>query len=232
MNPLVRILISAVLCIGLVGSDSSAEAASKKMTKAQIVACAKKFNIDVNGDKPFSPASNPAEGECSPRKINGFPVPDPKCTPGAVNPTLTLKVLLASGFKTGCVRDQATSAKEKASTYDAYGANHPENNTGQNQVCELDHLVSLELGGADTLDNIWPQCGPNRAVLKNRYFKRKDTVENYLAWLVKNDRMDLDEAQHGIAKDWTQYLEKAEQACPGGRCDDDNLPPPRHEGGR
>jgi hypothetical protein len=30
----------------------------------------------------------------------------------------------------------------------------PHGNSGSNQVCELDHLVPLELGGADGLGNI------------------------------------------------------------------------------
>ncbi len=58
-------------------------------------------------------------------------------------------------------------------------------NSDQNQVCELDHLVPLELGGADGLGNIWPQCGPDSVALNERYFKIKDRVEVYLADEVK-----------------------------------------------
>ena len=69
-----------------------------------------------------------------------------------------------------------------------------------NQVCELDHLVPLELGGADTLDNIWPQCGPNGVGLHERYFKLKDMVENYLtAPMVKAGRMDLDKTRRSYS---------------------------------
>jgi len=49
-------------------------------------------------------------------------------------------------------------------------------------------------------------------------FKRKDTVENYLAKQVRDGNMSLDDAQRGIAKDWTQYLKDAEAACPDGKC--------------
>ena len=42
----------------------------------------------------------------------------------------------------------------KARTYVWYRLAQPSDNSGENQICELDHLVSLELGGADTLDNI------------------------------------------------------------------------------
>ena len=99
-----------------------------------------------------------------------------------------------------------------------YNLPHPSNNSGEAQICELDHLISLELGGADTLDNIWPQCGPSGVSLPQRFFKEKDTVENFLAMQVREGRMDLSEAQKGIATDWTQFLDQARRACPEGRC--------------
>jgi hypothetical protein len=155
--------------------------------------------------------SQPAAGQCRPRRAaNGDPLPDPACTPGAVNPSLTLPVLQDAAFKTGpCVRDKATSAQAKSKTYGWYGLAPPPGNTGQHQVCEKDHLVSLELGGADTLDNIWPQCGPDETALNARYFKQKDLVENYLAAQVRAGQIPLAQAQQGIARDWTQYLAPA-----------------------
>ena len=75
----------------------------------------------------------------------------------------------------------------------------------------MDHLVPLELGGADGLGNIWPECGPDATVLENRFFKTKDRVENYLAREVRAGRMSLGDAQRGIASDWTQYLAAANQ---------------------
>src|SRR5262249_52975786 len=116
------------------------------------------------------------------------------------------------------VRDQTTSAGEKDKTYVRYDIQKPANNTGNNQTCEKDHLVSLELGGADTLDNIWPECGPPGVAPSERFFKQKDKVEDYLAAEVRAGRMDLAEAQKGIATDWTQFLEAAKRKCPGGHC--------------
>jgi hypothetical protein len=121
-------------------------------------------------------------------------------------------------FTTRCLRDTATTEEEKESTYGWYNLKHPSDNSGENQTCELDHLISLELGGADTLDNIWPQCGPSGASLQKRFFKMKDIVENFLAMQVRADRMGLIDAQRGIATDWTQYLEEARRVCPEGRC--------------
>ena len=60
---------------------------------------------------------------------------------------------------------------------------------------KLDHLVPLELGGSDGLGNIWPECGPDDVILRERYFRQKDHVENYLATEVRSGRMSLDSAQ-------------------------------------
>ena len=107
---------------------------------------------------------------------------------GVIYIAMNLTYMTNKGFGTDCVRNQATSADKKLDTYTWYKARKPATNTGKNQVCELDHLVSLELGGSDTLDNIWPQCGPKKAILNSRYFKRKDAVENFLAGEVRNGK--------------------------------------------
>ena len=175
-------------------------------------------NVDVHGDQPFGQVTNQRPGACNMQLKNGFPIPDPSCTPGAFNPTITVEIIDDPDFSTKCIRDQATTPREKSVTYSWYRLRPPANNDGQNQVCELDHLVPLELGGADTLDNIWPQCGPNGVALRARYFKLKDMVEDYLTAMVKAAKMDLDEARKGIATDWTQYLAAARLACRGERC--------------
>ncbi len=143
------------------------------------------------------------------------PTPDPTCTPGAINPTVTLDVIKNAAFRTDCVRDCTTSAATKAN-YTSYKIAHPANNTGVNQTCELDRVVPLEIGGADTLDNIWPQCGPKNATLAKRYFKQKDMVENYLANMVKTqvtDPRQLANLQKLIAEDRTQLLPFAQAWC-------------------
>ena len=73
--------------------------------------------------------------------------PDPKMTPGAV---------LTTDAATVCTRGYAktvrhTSGKLKAAIYNAYGVNKAAGHF------EVDHLISLELGGADDAANLWPQ---------------------------------------------------------------------------
>jgi hypothetical protein len=174
--------------------------------------------VDAQGSTAFSSTPLPARPTCTAETIGAFPIPDPKCTPGAINPSITLLVLDNPLFRTGCIRNCVTSESAKAKTYDWYGTPHPPNNTGANQVCELDHLVPLEMGGADTLDNIWPQCGPDGVTLNDRFFKQKDLVENYLTAQVKHGAMDLMTAQREIARDWTQFLEAARSACSTPAC--------------
>jgi hypothetical protein len=145
-------------------------------------------------------------------------MPDPSCTPGAVNPTVTIDVLKNTNFRTCCIRDKVESEPDKHVAYKWYGVPDPPNNT-KDQTCELDHLVPLELGGGDSMDNIWPQCGPDNVTLKERYFKQKDQVEFYLADQVKAGAMDQSTAQHAIAKDYTQFLDAAKQYCSSHKCE-------------
>jgi hypothetical protein len=182
--------------------------ATETLLAADPAACAS-LGVDGKASQPLASATIPPGHVCRARTSNGYPIPDPTCTPGAYNPTLPVATLNSPKFKTPCVRDKATTPAQKAHTYDWYEIAKPSDNSGQNQVCELDHLVSLELGGADTLDNLWPQCGPDAVTLNERFFKIKDAVENYLAREVKAGRMDQRAAQRGIAEDWTQYLDAA-----------------------
>jgi hypothetical protein len=161
----------------------------------------------------FADWQEPAMDSCAVRMRNGYPEPDARCTPGGVNPSITVDVLRDPQWRTGEVRNCASSEAQKHVAYGWYDIEKPRVNSNQNQICELDHLVPLELGGADGLGNIWPQCGPDDVTLKQRYFKQKDMVENYLAEEVKAGRMPLDAAQRGIASDWAQYLNDADMWC-------------------
>jgi hypothetical protein len=141
------LLLVGITCVAL---PEAARAASP--------ANCEEFNLDGTASTPLQAVSLPPPQSCTTRMSNGFPLPDPNCTPGAVNPTLTVDVLQNRDFRTGCVRSHATTEEEKATTYEWYGIVHPAHNSGATQTCELDHLISLELGGADTLDNIWRFC--------------------------------------------------------------------------
>ncbi len=163
--------------------------------------------------QPLSPsASDHAPGSCHVHKAaDGYQLPDPSCTPGAVNPTLTVSVLLNSSFRTSMVRDKLTSEITKRKVYAWYGITLPTNNTGTTQTCELDHLIDLASGGADSLDNIWPQCqapGAAPVLVGIREFKIKDRFAEHNVMAQVKAGADLATLQREIAADWTQFIPK------------------------
>ena len=65
----------------------------------------------------------------------------------------------------------------------------------------LDHLCRCEIGGADTIENIWPE--PRRSLAGEWDDEAKDQLERRLAVLVCDRSLPVTEAQRAIAEDWT-----------------------------
>jgi hypothetical protein len=162
--------------------------------------------FDPKASQPLKAVTLPPKKLCEFKVVNGFQLPDPDCTPGSVNPTLTAEVLSDPHFKTSCARGMSMSEGKKEQVYAWYGLTKPANNRGVNEKCELDHLISLELGGSDGLENIWPQCHQATRGRGVAEFRQKDKVESYLGRQIEKNAISLSEAQRGIAKDWTRYL--------------------------
>lgn len=116
-------------------------------------------------------------------------LPDPDCTPGAIISTVTLAQLCQPGYATS-VRNVPDS--EKNQVYAEYGiATHT---AGE---YEVDHLISLELGGSNDIANLWPQPAEPKPG-----FHEKDKVENYTHDQVCSHAWTLQEAQDRIASNW------------------------------
>jgi len=125
-------------------------------------------------------------------------VPDLTITPGVVAITDMETVCNTSWGKdkrhvTAAMKRQVFAAyglkgnTDKACTRDKHG-----------RRCEIDHLISRELGGADEVDNLWPQpygSKPWNAVMKDR-------VENRLHRDVCSGVISLAHAQNEIRLDW------------------------------
>jgi hypothetical protein len=142
------------------------------------------------------------------KSTNGLP--DAACTPGDIIPTETEALVCSPDFHTGTVRDHTTTAAQKNHVYPMYGVTHPSNNTGNTQMCEIDHLVALQLGGADTMANLWPECSPGYENWQGPGFRDKDGFENYLWFHVcKNQDIALKDAQIEIATNWRHFWELA-----------------------
>ncbi len=144
-----------------------------------------------------SPTSPIPPGQC---RIRGV-LPDPNCTPGALNPAVTQSninttVCVAGWTKT--IRPPASFTDNlKTQQIAQYG--YSDTNPAD---YEEDHLISLELGGNPTdPQNLWPEPRTGSPNATN-----KDKVENYLKAQVCSGKLSLADAQKGIATDWTQYL--------------------------
>lgn len=113
------------------------------------------------------------------------PLPNAKLTPGVVDPAADTQLICT----TTTAARRNTSAATKAAAYREYGAVHKVPGD-----FEVDHLIPLELGGADVLANLWPEPAPS--------FHLKDQLENRLHALVCAGKVPLAVAQHQIATDW------------------------------
>jgi hypothetical protein len=116
-------------------------------------------------------------------------LPDHKITPG-VTRLVDLKTICTPGSSKAA---RHTPQAVKEAVYRAYGVK-----TRKPGEFEIDHLISLELGGADVQKNLWPQSyitAPWNAHVK-------DHLENFLHDEVCAGRIPLKTAQHEIATDW------------------------------
>lgn len=125
--------------------------------------------------------------------------PNPRLTPGAVDPRVTQ----ANIRETICVRGYTKTVRP------------PQQFTRDLKVRQIrlydyadkrlrdyeeDHLVALEIGGsADSAKNLWPQP---RHVIGNWGSLAKDKLENRLHTLVCHRKIPLALAQREMARDW------------------------------
>ncbi len=132
--------------------------------------------------------------------INGLP--DKACTPGDTDPKVTQdniqQTICVSGY-TKTVRPPVSyTDKLKVELMKEYG------DTDSPSNFELDHLISLELGGNPTSEaNLWPES--YNTALNAR---EKDKVENYLHGQVCSGKMNLQQAQLQISNNWTSVYQQ------------------------
>ncbi|MBL7490817.1 hypothetical protein I6A60_30835 [Frankia sp. AgB1.9] len=120
--------------------------------------------------------------------------PDPTCTPGALNPAVTQatigSTICTSGWTATIRPPTSYTNKIKREAIAAYG-NYAGTAMGS---YELDHLISLEIGGSPTaVANLWPEKGEHND---------KDPVENAAKVAVCSGKMTLIDVQQQIATNW------------------------------
>ncbi len=116
-------------------------------------------------------------------------LPDKACTPGATFPNVTKDDVCTPGYSQK-VRNVPPSIKDIV--FSEYGiASH------QPGQYEVDHFISLELGGSNEIANLWPESADPRPG-----YHEKDKAENYLHQQVCNGSISLQQAQQMISNNW------------------------------
>ncbi len=122
-----------------------------------------------------------------PGRARAFVLPDPVLTPGATRSSTQSELC-----RPGSAHDaRHVTAAAKRAVCQRYGV----------KTCllgpggyEIDHLISLELGGANVVANLWPQPWAEA--------RTKDILENFLHRAVCGGALTLEHAQRDIRTDW------------------------------
>jgi hypothetical protein len=128
---------------------------------------------------------------------HGDVLPDPAISPGAAR-VVTQHDLCTTSTK--LVRNVPSS--EKKAVFKEYGMDGNDRSVCKDGF-EIDHIISLELGGSNDIKNLWPQnyCGPCGAHIK-------DKLENKLHALICSGDIAIEEAQQEISTDWVDSYNK------------------------
>lgn len=123
-------------------------------------------------------------------------IPDSRLTPGAINSEATKRKICVPNYTSGSdihgakIRNVSESLKKKV--FAEY------NIDPTSDKFEIDHLISLELGGTNDIKNLWPQSYTTTPY--NAHMK--DNLENTLHRMVCSNQMNLSDAQREISTDW------------------------------
>jgi hypothetical protein len=210
MKTTTTLTATALLLLALTGCSTVHQAAGVAVAAAQTVksvasAAAVPAGIvspglkSVHSPDKVARDETLAAGQCKARTIDavkGLFLPDPACTPGAVDPAVTQANLASTICKSGytaTVRAPASDTnKVKTQSLSQYGQ-------ARSSSTEYDHLISLQLGGTNAVSNLWPE--PNRANAPGTT-NPKDATETRLNKAVCSHKVTLAAAQKAIARNW------------------------------
>lgn len=120
---------------------------------------------------------------------DGIARPNPALTPGAAVPGVSVEQVCAPGYAS---TSRNPGLLDEQSVFQLYLLDYPASLSGY----RVDRLIPTELGGADTLPNLWPEpTTPQTA-------GRKDQLAGWLHQLVCSDAVPLETAQRQVADDW------------------------------
>jgi hypothetical protein len=130
--------------------------------------------------------------------------PDHQCSPGAYYSKLTKTVICKPGFHTTQVRQVPDADKQEVQA--AYGLG-PQS---YSPAIEIDHIVSLELGGSNDVANLYPE----KADAKPAGYHVKDKLENKVGKMVCDGLIGLRTAQRKIARNWQPLYKQVYGVAP------------------
>lgn len=149
--------------------------------------------------------SVPAAGSCHLRKAaDGEPLPDPACTPGAVDRAVTdadvgSTVCRKGGYTASVRPPEALTESVKKKLLAAYGIP-----ASRIRDYELDHLVELAAGGASDVRNLWPEPNTFQQFRSSGFIHNdKDAVEAYTFHAICAGTVSVSAVQKAMATDWT-----------------------------
>lgn len=136
------------------------------------------------------------------------PLPDRRCSPGAYYSKLTKRVLCSASFRTGPIRNVPLAVKHQVEA--AYGLKP----RAYGSTLEIDHIISLELGGSNDPRNLYPE----RASFADGSpgFHVKDKLENATHRAMCAGTVSLRAAQRQIAGNWLLLYQQVFGVAPQG----------------
>lgn len=140
-----------------------------------------------------------AAPQCQPGEI-----PDAACSPGVVASTDEADVCGTVNGLSYSKRHRQTPAGLKRSIFKRYGIDP---DVARTQDWEVDHVVSLALGGGDVAYNLFPEPGNNLGACFT--YHTKDRLEVFL-WnsVCRHHTMTLSDAQAELLGDWRVSYKK------------------------
>jgi hypothetical protein len=122
-------------------------------------------------------------------------LPNQKFTPGDI--AFVPESLLCRTGYTASIRHVTKKMKHQVKYWYGIPDSVPDN------IFEYDHLISLELGGTNSINNLWPEP------ITGKWGARvKDVLENKLHKMVCSGEISLQQAQKEISTNWIETYKK------------------------
>ena len=141
----------------------------------------------------------PAPGTCHYGSSGPYPLPDPRCTPGAVNPLVTQatisSTICVSGYTSGIRPPESVTGREKAGSAAAYGY------TGSFHTGEYDHLIAVGAGRRPQRPG-QPVGGAERPAWRDQHLQHEGRAGEQAAQPRVSGQLTLDAARQAIATNW------------------------------